>query len=159
MGDRAGNCRRAIQAIVSRKDNELLRCSSFYLTEPVGVRDQDWFVNGVIAVETRLTPRELLEFLLAIETDMGRERKGRWGPRVIDLDILLYDAQVVEEQDLKIPHPGIQDRGFVLTPLGEIAPDLTHPVLGKKVSQMLAELKGGERVLPLPQEGQKICPV
>jgi 2-amino-4-hydroxy-6-hydroxymethyldihydropteridine diphosphokinase len=159
QGDPLENCRRAIEGMTSDGRNRLVRCSSFYCTEPVGRKDQEWFVNAVALVETSLSPRQLLAFLLSVEEKMGRIRKERWGPRVIDLDILFYEGEVIEEEGLQIPHPRLHERRFVLVPLREIAPDWKHPGLEKTVSQILAELKGGEKVLPLQEGSTKTCTV
>jgi 2-amino-4-hydroxy-6-hydroxymethyldihydropteridine diphosphokinase len=159
LGDKLDNCRRAIEAIRSDPRNRLLKCSPFYHTEPVGEKKQDWFVNGVLGVETSRGPREFMDFLLAIEKTMGRVRGERWGPRIIDLDILFFGQEVIREDGLQIPHPRIQERGFVLVPLRDIAPHLVHPLLGKSISQILAELKKEEKVFPFPEVGQRLCPV
>ena len=110
-------------------------------------------------METSMEPAELLEFLMGVEKMMGRVRRERWGPRVIDLDILIFGQEVINKEGLQIPHPRLHERRFVLVPLRDIAPDLMHPLLGKTISQILAELPGEEKVLPLPQESQKLCPV
>ena len=157
LGDALDNCHRAIQAITSDRRNRMVGCSPFYKTEPVGKKDQDWFVNGVIALGTELNPRELMDFLLATEKKMGRERGKRWGPRIIDLDILFYGDQVLDEPGLQIPHPRLHERRFVLVPLKDIAPYLEHPPLGKTVSQLLGDLGEGEKVIPLLEAGQKPC--
>jgi 2-amino-4-hydroxy-6-hydroxymethyldihydropteridine diphosphokinase len=125
----------------------------------VGKRDQDWFVNGVVSLETSMGPGELLGFLLSVEKKMGRLREEKWGPRTIDLDILFYGDQILEEADLRIPHPRLQERRFVLVPLRDVAPDLVHPVLGKPVSRILAELDAEERVIPLEDGNEKTCTV
>lgn len=149
MGDSLGNCRQAIQAIGAKKGNRIVACSSFYLTEPVGRKDQNWFVNAVIAVRTNFSPHQLLEFLMNVEKNMGRERRERWGPRIVDLDILFYENLICQENNLQIPHPEIAKRRFVLLPLKDIAPHLIHPILGKTVSNLLDELPPGEKVIPL----------
>ena len=159
LGDKVGNCRRATEAIVSDGRNRIVQCSPLYQTEPVGKKDQGWFINGVFAVETSMEPGELLDFLLAAEKMMGRVRGERWGPRVIDLDILIFGHKVINEGALQIPHPRLHERRFVLAPLCDIAPNLVHPLLGKTISQILAELPGEEKVLPLPEESQRLCPV
>jgi 2-amino-4-hydroxy-6-hydroxymethyldihydropteridine diphosphokinase len=97
-------------------------------------------------------PGELLEFLLSVEGRMGRVRTERWGPRVIDLDILFYGDRILEERNLVIPHPGIRERGFVLVPLNDIAPGLIHPVFRRSVSSLLSDLKAKEAVLPLSED-------
>jgi 2-amino-4-hydroxy-6-hydroxymethyldihydropteridine diphosphokinase len=157
QGNALENCRRAMEEIASDARNRLVRCSSFYRTEPVGKKDQEWFVNAVVELETSLSPRPLLAFLLSIEEKMGRIRRERWGPRIIDLDILFYDAQELQEKDLEVPHPRLHERKFVLVPLNEIAPDLKHPVLKRTISEILAELKEGERVILLEEGSAKTC--
>ena len=159
LGDKAGNCRRAVEVILADGRNRIVQCSPLYQTEPVGKKEQDWFINGVCAMETTIEPAELLESLLGVEKMMGRVRRERWGPRVIDLDILLFGQEVINKEVLQIPHPRLHERRFVLVPLRDIAPDLIHPLLGKTISQILAELPGEEKVFPLPQESQKLCPV
>lgn len=157
LGDRLSNCRQAIQAIGREKGNKIVACSSFYLTEPVGIKDQNWFVNAVIAVETTLSPYQLIDFLRNVEKKMGRKRKKeRWGPRIIDLDILFYENLICQEKNLQVPHPEIAKRKFVLLPLKDIAPHLVHPILGKTVSELLDELPLGEKVIPL-LEKERCC--
>jgi 2-amino-4-hydroxy-6-hydroxymethyldihydropteridine diphosphokinase len=106
---------------------EVLKVSSTYETEPVGYTEQPDFKNAVVMVSTTLQPRELLEVVLGIEQKMGRVRTIRWGPRVIDIDILLYDDKEIDEEGLQIPHPRMMERRFVLEPLAEIAPELVLP--------------------------------
>ncbi len=150
MGDGVKNCRRAMEAIGADARNCLVGHSRFYRTEPVGKKDQEWFINGVVAIETTMSPRELMEFLLSIEKGMGRIRQERWGPRIIDLDILFYGDRVLEEEGLQIPHPRLHERKFVLAPLKDMAPGLLHPVFHRTVAQMLAGLDAAERVFPVP---------
>jgi 2-amino-4-hydroxy-6-hydroxymethyldihydropteridine diphosphokinase len=109
-------------------------------TEPVGVVDQPPFLNGVAALETSLSPRELLDTLLAVERALGRERRERWGPRTIDLDLLLYGDETVELEELTVPHPRLPERAFALEPLVDLDPDLELPD-GRRVSELLAGLQ------------------
>jgi len=135
-GDREVNVRTALKRF-RQKGIMIKQESSRYETEPWGVRDQPGFLNMAVQIETELEPEELLQTLKDIETEMGRERTFRWGPRIIDLDILLFDNLVVDGEDLKIPHPLMQERDFVLKPLAEIAPKVKHPVLQKSIKELL----------------------
>ena len=116
------------------------KVSTYIETEPYGYTEQDNFVNAVCIAETKLSPRELLEVLLKIELDMGRVRIIKWGPRIIDLDILFYEVLIIDEEDLKVPHIEIQKRSFVLEPVNEISPDKIHPVFKKTIHQLLLDL-------------------
>jgi 2-amino-4-hydroxy-6-hydroxymethyldihydropteridine diphosphokinase len=120
----------------------VLRESSIWETEPRDMLDQPWFLNQVIEVESDLLPRQLFQRIQRVEREMGRQRRIPKGPRLIDIDILLYGNAVVKTDDLEIPHPRLADRRFVLEPLAELAPDLRHPVARKTVRELLAEVAG-----------------
>jgi 2-amino-4-hydroxy-6-hydroxymethyldihydropteridine diphosphokinase len=152
LGDRKANTLEAVDRVSKLPGTRLIRASSLYESEPLGDA-KTWFVNSVIEIETEMPPDVLLRKLKAIESAMGRKRvKGkRWGSRVIDLDILLCDQEVVEKRSLKIPHPEMHKRRFVLLPLAELAPHVVHPQLGHSVSALLATVKDEKRVTLLPR--------
>lgn len=128
LGNRAGNITRALEALATLPRTGLRACSSFYLTRPVGgPGGQPAFINAAAVLETRLEPEVLLESLLEIERKLGRERREKWGPRPVDLDILLWDEEVISGERLQVPHPWLPARRFVLAPLAEIAPGWRHP--------------------------------
>ena len=138
LGDREGYLRRAVALLASDPDVDLVAVSRFRETDPVGFRDQPRFLNGAVAVETDLLARELLERLLAIERTLGRERGGpRFGPRTVDLDLLVYGPQTIDEPGLTVPHPRLAERRFALEPLAELEPELTLPD-GRRVKELLA---------------------
>jgi 2-amino-4-hydroxy-6-hydroxymethyldihydropteridine diphosphokinase len=156
-GDKVANLREALRLLADARGSrvKLLAVSSLYRTKPVGDIDQDWFLNAAAHVTTQLTPRELLKRLLAIERKLGRVRTVRNGPRIIDLDILLWDNLIVNEDGLVIPHPRMHERLFVLDPLAEIAPDVRHPILAKTVAECRAEiaLKSRDETAVLRMDG------
>jgi 2-amino-4-hydroxy-6-hydroxymethyldihydropteridine diphosphokinase len=135
LGDREANLRAAIARLGEL--GEVKKVSSFYETEPVELTEQPWFLNCAVELETERTPGELLEGMLAIEQAMGRERIQPKGPRLIDLDILLFDDVTMKSPGLVIPHPAMSERRFVLEPLAEIAPQARHIELKKNISELL----------------------
>ena len=136
LGDKEANLRRALELLIER-GVEIVKTSTFISTEPYGVTDQPTFLNGVCEVRTSLEPLALLHTLLEIEQEMGRVRLRHWGERNIDLDLLLYEDVVMDTPELKLPHPDMQNRDFVLLPLAEIAPELVHPTLQKTISELV----------------------
>lgn len=137
LGEREETLRQALRLLGERV--EVRAVSSFRETEPVGVAEQPRFVNAAAMVETDLAPRELLDALLGVERKLGRERGERWGPRTIDLDLLLFGGATLDEPGLTLPHPRLHERRFVLEPLAELDPDLVVPGRGR-VSELLSEL-------------------
>ena len=148
LGDRAANLSQAISQLGAI--GRLLAVSSLYETQPQDVPDQPWFLNCAAAIETEKTPRELLQFALRVEAEMGRLRLSKKGPRKIDIDVLLFGGYVLNEPNLKIPHPAMHLRRFVLEPLVEIAPDARHPTFEKTASQLLSALTEPQTVRRLP---------
>ena len=143
-GDKEKNLHQALQLLAAKA--RVQRVSGFYETEPVGFEDQPWFLNAVAELETGLVPRQLLDFLLSVEAALGRTRSTRWGPRAIDLDLLFYGNEIIDEPGLKIPHPELHKRRFVLEPLAELAPDFVHPALKQTSKALLVALKDGKLV-------------
>ena len=139
LGTPGKNCTKAIERISADHDIKIISKSSFYQTEPIGGVQQDWFVNSAIEIKTDLSPENLLSVLLNLELAMGRIRKEKWGPRLIDLDLLLYGNLALKKKDLTLPHPEIQNRKFVLIPMSEIAENLIHPTLKKTIKTLLQE--------------------
>jgi 2-amino-4-hydroxy-6-hydroxymethyldihydropteridine diphosphokinase len=138
LGDRLANLHAALRSLptaVTVTDK-----SPVYETPPWGYEAQPAFLNMVVKAETSLEPELLLKYLKQIEAELGREQNFRWGPRLIDLDILFYDDLVIDTPPLVIPHPRLHERAFVLVPLSDIAPDLNHPVLNKNISSLLTEI-------------------
>ena len=155
QGDKYKNCTLALEDIRTCEKNHLLKQSSLYLTEPWGYSNQDDFINLVIEIKTSFSPLTLLSFLQEIEKKLAKKINGKWGPRTIDLDILFYNDQKLESPQIIIPHPLLHQRGFVLLPLKEIAPHLTHPIFNQTISQLLDSLSDDKRVIKLDRE--KLC--
>jgi 2-amino-4-hydroxy-6-hydroxymethyldihydropteridine diphosphokinase len=150
LGDRIRHCRRAVEELNRIPGCRVEEKSELYRTEPVGVEDQGWYVNGVVSLAVTLSAQELLEALLSIESDMGRERKKKWDSRIIDLDLLLYGQDVIHMEKLTVPHPLMHLRRFVLLPMAQLAPDLSHPLLGKTMEELLKRIpEAGQAVVPL----------
>lgn len=138
LGDKVANIAQAEKLLVADGAVRVVARSRLYRSEPWGGVDQDWFVNAALRVETALSPHDLLARCQAVEAAMGRIREVRWGPRIIDVDILTYDAQTVRAPDLSIPHPLIASRAFVLLPLRDVAPDVR--IAGHKLDALIAKL-------------------
>jgi len=150
LGDRDRYLREAIRRL--RSLGRVPAISSLYETQPVELTAQPWFLNCALALETEASPAQLMEQLLAIESAMGRQRIQRKGPRIMDLDIVLFADLVVNTPGVTIPHPAMQERRFVLAPLAEIAPSAIHPVLKKTIQELLEELPPGQIVKKLKRK-------
>lgn len=146
LGDKNAHLRAALAAMDSWEHTAITGQSALYRTAPVGYADQDWFLNMAVRVRTHLAPAELLAALQKVERSEGRDRSGpRFGPRTLDLDILLFGDQILETDSLVIPHPRMDKRRFVLQPLCDIDPTVCHPVLGVAVQDLLARLDPAEQ--------------
>ncbi len=154
LDDPAARCVEALCLLSQAKGVKVLRQSSLYRTEPFGFPEQDWFINLVAEIRTVLNPLELLKALQGIEGAMGRIKGLKWGPRIIDLDILLYGQDVIDEEGLLIPHPDLHRRRFVLEPLSEIASYVIHPVYGISVRGLVERLDDNSRVYLLRASGE-----
>ena len=147
VGDRAGNLNTAIEGL--RTFGEVIAVSSFYETEPVEFTAQAWFLNCAVALDTEKTPKELLAGILDIEHRLGRKRGQNKGPRIIDIDILMFGSLIVDDPGLTIPHPAMPKRRFVLEPLAEIAPDVLHPLFKRTIGELNDVLPPGQAVRKL----------
>jgi len=159
LGDKTGNCLRALEGISASDHTHIQAVSSLYKTEPIGYRDQDWFINCVAKASTTLSPLPLQRFLQGIEQQMGRHKTFAMGPRLIDIDILFYGAEVIEEVGLIIPHPHLHERAFVLVPLAELTPDLSHPILKKTIKELLQNIgEEGVELYAAPPPAREVSP-
>ena len=141
IGDKLNNCRLGIQELCASGNSTLLKQSAFYRTSPVDYKDQAWFVNAAVKIETCLNPQSLLQEIKKIQTRAGRKSDPiRFGPRVLDLDIIFYDTAVIQTDGLEIPHPRMHKRRFVLRPICDIDPCIIHPILKKDVNSLLEEI-------------------
>jgi len=146
VGNKRENFFEAVTRLAKLPDTRVLKESSLYESEPLGDA-KEWYVNGAVEIETKFKPDMLLKKFKNIERAMGRKKiKKRWGARIIDLDILLYDSAVVKKKNLRIPHPEMSTRKFVLIPLSEIAPQVIHPELGVTISEMLIKVKDDKKI-------------
>lgn len=146
VGNKKENFFEAVNRLCKLPDTKVIKESSLYESEPLGDA-KEWYVNGAVEIETKFKPDLLLKKFKNIERAMGRKKvKKRWGARVIDLDILLYDSAIVKKKTLRIPHPEIPNRKFVLIPLSEIAPQVIHPELGVTISELLINAKDDKKI-------------
>jgi 2-amino-4-hydroxy-6-hydroxymethyldihydropteridine diphosphokinase len=146
VGDREQYLKKAIKQLSGHPEIELERVSSIYETDPVGYTDQGSFLNLAVEIRTSLTPQTLLRQCLQVEKDLGREREFRWGPRIIDLDILLYNQENIETEELIVPHPRMHERAFVLVPLTELSQTIKHPKFNTSMMALLDEIPDKEGV-------------
>ncbi|OIP38987.1 2-amino-4-hydroxy-6-hydroxymethyldihydropteridine diphosphokinase [Candidatus Desantisbacteria bacterium CG2_30_40_21] len=140
IGDRVEYIDTALGIIRAHPFVQQMQVSSYYETEPVGNVDQPKFINGVVKISTTYSCEDLLAFLLRVECMLGREKTVHWGPRNIDLDILLYDDACISQPNLQVPHPEMHNRAFVLIPLNEIAPEVKHPISGKTIRELVENI-------------------
>lgn len=146
LGDPVQHCRDALRELASLKNVQLLRRSSLYRTQPVGPVSQGWFVNGVVEVRTTFAAAQLFKATQWVEQAIGRVRTGKWGPRTIDVDVLLHGQEVLDTEDLVVPHPEMHKRRFVLVPMNEIAPYVIHPRYGISMRGLLDRLENDHAV-------------
>jgi len=146
LGNALKNCQHAVESLSLAKGIEITSVSSFYKTEPVGIENQNLFINAVVEIKTALSARNLFKNLQNIEKDMGRKREVKGGPRIIDLDLLFYGQEVIQDSDLRVPHPEIHRRRFVLEPICEIASYFIHPDFGVSVRGLKDRLNDNKMV-------------
>ncbi len=149
IGDKLLNCKNGVMALAERQNTKIKKWSRFYQTEPVDYKNQDWFINGVVKIETDIDAFQLIKELKSIEHAAGRmDNTVRFGPRILDMDILLFDDIVVNSCGLIIPHPRMHKRRFVLKPICDIDPSIVHPVLNQELRYLLAALdENGQRII------------
>lgn len=154
LGDKIDHCLKGIAALTDSGKSLLLGASRFFRTSPVDYTDQDWFINAAVKIRTTMEPLVLLDKLVAIQEQMGRKADAvRFGPRVLDLDILLYDDRIIRTPRLEIPHPRMHKRAFVLQPICDINPSIVHPVLGQTAADLLSRIVDeDQRVIPLENQ-------
>lgn len=146
LGDALANCRFGIAELGTHRDITLTAVSPFYRTAPVDFTEQDWFVNAALRIATSLAPLDLLAAAHAVQTAAGQGPKAvRFGPRILDLDLIFYDALILKHPELELPHPRMHKRRFVLQPICDIDPLLVHPVLGRRVRDLLASLEDDQQ--------------
>lgn len=149
VGNRLSYLKQAVWHLKQHESIELSELSAIFETAAWGKTDQASFYNQALQLQTDLLAEDLLDLVLRIEKELGRERKKRWGPRVIDIDIIFYGMEIVNKRDLKIPHPRMQDRRFVLAPLADISREIMHPVLQKNIGELLADCQDELEVISL----------
>jgi len=147
LGEKTDNCLKAVTLMNRMIGCTVIERSNLYRTAPVGVEGQGWYANGVASLSTNLSARELLKNLLFIESEMGRVRRKKWESRIIDLDILIFGNEIIDENNLQIPHPLMHTRRFVLAPMVDVAPDLIHPSLGLSMTELLHRLPNDDQVV------------
>ncbi len=146
IGDRLQNCRKGIESLTASAKSRILAQSRFYMTEPVDYEDQDWFINLMVKLETALDPFQLLDQIETVQRAAGRMRDAiRYGPRILDLDIIFFDDRIINSERLVVPHPRMHQRRFVLKPICDIDPTIIHPVLKKDMQSLLDRLGEDEQ--------------
>ena len=147
LGNPLQNCFDSIDRIGNIPECNIIGISDLYWTEPVGIDDQDWYVNGVVSISTDISAQDLMNRLFEIEKDMGRIRNRHWESRVIDLDMLLFGSDIIHEQGLTVPHPLMHKRRFVLAPMVDLAPDLKHPSFEKTMFELLQAIPEDKQIV------------